>query len=276
VIGLGWSITEDALDQYLVRRVESRTGNPWIRGLVRSSLNPARSMANTMSLQWVWHRDNRPGVRSYDPNDEELMAALKKLNTAPLRVSPPPGVALFEFTISPQFRTYVGDDHKGSCAGGGGSAAIRLAEAWQFIVDVSGCKLLGLHQNLSGDSLSYLTGVRWTAQASARWNPHAELLVGGNNLTQELIYPELKQQLDLLAEQTGAHPPPHSAYSPHWEANGFAIQAGSGVDVKLNNALSIRALSLAYAHSWTKSLNGINYQNGVQVSTGLVLRMGTW
>jgi hypothetical protein len=276
VIGLGWSITEDALDQYLVRRVESRTGNPWIRGLVRSGLNPARSMANTMSLQWVWHRDNRPGVRFYNPKNEELMAALKERNTAPFRVAPPPGVAPFEVTMSPLFRSYIGDDHKGSCAGGGGSAATRLAQQWQFIVDVSGCKLLGLHQNLSGDSLSYLTGVRWTARASARWNPHAELLVGGTKLTQELIYPELKQQVDLIAEQAGSPRPRHSAYSQHWETNGFAIQAGSGVDVKLNNALSIRAVSLAYAHSWTDSLNGINYQNGVQVSTGLVLRMGTW
>jgi hypothetical protein len=100
--------------------------------------------------------------------------------------------------------------------------------------------------------------------------------VGGTKLTQELIYPELKQQLDLTAEQTGGLRPRHSAYSQHWETNGFAIQAGSGVDVKLNNALSIRAVSLAYSHSWTTNLNGINYQNGVQVSTGLVLRMGTW
>jgi hypothetical protein len=276
VIGLGWSITEDALDQYLIRRVESRTGNFWIRGAVRSGLNPARSMANAMALQWPWHRDDRPGVRSYNPKDEALMAALKERNTAPLRVDPPPGVAPFEFTMSPQFRAYVGDDHKGSCAGGGGSAAIRLTEQWQFVVDVSGCKLLGLEQNLSGDSLSYLAGARWTARASARWSPHAELLVGGTKLTQELVNPELKQELDLIAEQTGGPPPPHSAYSQHWETNGLAIQAGSGVDVKLSNALSFRAVSLAYAHSWTHSLNGINYQNGVQVSTGLVLRMGTW
>jgi hypothetical protein len=31
-----------------------------------------------------------------------------------------------------------------------------------------------------------------------------------------------------------------------WETNGLAIQAGSGVDVKLNNALSIRTVSLAH------------------------------
>jgi len=275
-IGLGWSITEDVLDQYLVRRVESRTGNFWIRGLVRSGMNPARSMANTMALQWPWHRDNRPGVRSYSPKDEELMAALKERNTAPLRVAPPPGVAPFEFTMSPQFRTYVGDNHKGSCAGGGGSAAIRLAAEWQFVVNVSGCKLLGLEQNLSGDSLSYLAGARWTAGTSARWSPHAELLVGGTKLTQELINPELEQELNSIAKQTVTPKPPHSAYSEHRETNGFAIQAESGVDVKLNNALSFRAVSLAYAHSWTNDLNGINYQNNVQVSTGLILRMGTW
>jgi hypothetical protein len=276
VMGAGWSISEDVLDQYLIRYIEARTANHWILLLARGGLNPARTMANAMALQPPWHRDNRPGIRSHELQNPEFIAALKERNTAAISVAPPPGVAPFEFTISPLFRTYVGDDHKGSCAGGGGSAAIRLADAWQFIVDVSGCKLLGLHQNLSGDSLSYLTGLRWTARASARWNPHAELLIGGNKLTQELIYPELKQQLDLVAEQTGAPPPLHSAYSQHWETNGFTIQAGSGVDVKLNNALSIRAVDLAYSHSWNNVLNGINYQNDVQLSTGLVLRMGTW
>ncbi len=276
VIGAGWSISEDVLDQYLIRRIEARTANRWILLLARGGLNPARTMANAMALQPPWHRDNRPGIRSHDLQNAEFMAALKEQNTAPLRVAPPPGVAPFEFTMSPQFRTYVGDDHKGSCAGGGGSAAIRLAEQWQFVVDVSGCKLLGLEQNLSGDSLSYLAGARWMGRASARWSPHAELLVGGTKLTQELVNPELKHELDLIAEQTGGPPPPHSAYSQHWETNGLAIQAGSGLDVKLNNALSIRAVSLAYAHSWTNSLNGINYQNNVQVSTGLVLQMGTW
>jgi len=276
-IGLGWSVTEDMLDQYLIRFVESRTGNPYIRLLLRGGLNPARSMANVMSLQYPWHRDNRPGVRSRDLQNKEFMAALRERNTASIYVSPPPGVAPFEFTMTPEFRAYTGDDHKGSCAGGGSSGAIRMASQWQFVVDVSGCKLLGLEQNLSGDSLNYLAGARWTARASARWSPHAELLVGGNKLTQELINPQLKQQLDLIAEQTGSPLPPlHSEYSKHWETNGFAIQAGSGVDVKLNNALSLRAINIAYSHSWTNNLNGVNYQNSVQVTSGLVLRMGTW
>src|SRR6266403_1341397 len=37
VIGLGWSITEDALDQYIVRYLERRTSNNWARLLVRSA-----------------------------------------------------------------------------------------------------------------------------------------------------------------------------------------------------------------------------------------------
>ncbi len=65
-------------------------------------------------------------------------------------------------------------------------------------------------------------------------------------------------------------------YTKDWETNGFTIQAGTGLDVKLNNALSYRVANLEYSHSWTKELNGIKYQNGLQFTTGLVLRMGTW
>ena len=59
--------------------------------------------------------------------------------------------------------------------GGGGSAALRIASDWQIIVDVNGCKLLGLKPNLTGDSLSYMTGPRWTPQTSSRWTPHAQV-----------------------------------------------------------------------------------------------------
>ena len=61
VMGLGWSISEDVLDQYLIRRIESQTTNRWILLLARGGLNPARTMANAMALQPPWHRDNRPG-----------------------------------------------------------------------------------------------------------------------------------------------------------------------------------------------------------------------
>jgi hypothetical protein len=102
--------------------------------------------------------------------------------------------------------------------------------------------------------------------------PHVEVLVGGTKLTQELVDPNPKKVL----EQDGNSDPPHSIYSNHWETNGFTIQAGGGVDVKLNGALSIRVADVDYFHSWSNELNAINYGDGLQLSGGLILRMGTW
>jgi len=269
VIGLGWTITEDAVDQYIIRYIERRTSNQWARLLVRGGLNPSRSMANVLAFKTPWHRDNRPGVRSREFQDSKFMGSLGERNAALKPVSPPPGVAPFEFNLTPKVRTYWGNDHAEPCVGGGASGALRLASEWQFVVDVSGCKLLGLKTNLSGDSLSYLAGARWTPHAPGRWSPHAEFLIGGTKLTQELVDPSSAAKSDsanLL----------HSLYSKDWETNGFTIQAGSGLDVKLNSALSYRVANLEFSHSWTKELNGINYRNGLQFTTGLVLRMGTW
>jgi hypothetical protein len=118
VIGLGWSIVEDALDQYF-------TGT-----------------------------SNRPGVPSEQLQDVEFIEALGKRNTALMEVSPSPGFAPFEFNLTAIVKTYMGNDHAEPCVGGGGSGALRLASQWQFVVDVNGCKLLVLETNLSGDSLS--------------------------------------------------------------------------------------------------------------------------
>jgi hypothetical protein len=61
-IGTGWMIGEDALDRYLIRRVERATSNPWIKLAVRTGLNPSRSFANLMRGKVPWHRDDREGV----------------------------------------------------------------------------------------------------------------------------------------------------------------------------------------------------------------------
>jgi hypothetical protein len=276
VIGLGWSITEDALDQYFIRYLESRTSNTWARLLVRGGLNPARSMANVMALRPPWYRDNRPGVLSAQLRDLEFMESLGEHHTAFREVSPPPGVAPFEFNLTAKVKTYMGKEHASPCAGGGGSGALRLASQWQFVVDVSGCKLLGLETNLSGDSLTYLAGARWTPHPTGRWTPHAELLIGGTKLTQELVDPQLEQAIKSAAAKSDSANLLHALYSKDWETNGLTIQAGSGLDVRFNSALSYRIAKLEYSHSWTKDLNGIKYQNGLQFTTGLVLRMGTW
>jgi hypothetical protein len=222
-----------------------------------------------------WHRDDRPGVFKPYPEAAAAKTALER-DTARVPVNPPPGVAPFEFTMTPNFRTYLGSGAKGSCIGGGSSIAFRVAPEWQIVVDVNGCKLLDLPTNLSGDSLSYMIGPRWTPSTAGRWNAHAQFLVGGAKLTQERMYPDKK-----LALFGGVIPNEnlyamHALYTQDWETNGFAVAAGTGVDYKINNALAFRVANLEYSHSWTQDLNGMNYQNGLQVTTGLVLRMGTW
>ena len=274
-MGLAWTIAEDSLDRYVIRFVEARTANPYVRLLVRSWLNPSRSMANVMNAELPWHRDDRPGVFKPYPEAAAVKAAMKQ-DTARLPVNPPPGVAPLEFTVTPNFRTYLGSGSKGSCAGGGSSLAFRVASQWQIVVDVNGCKLLDLPTNLTGDSLSYMVGPRWTPSPSGRWNAHAQFLVGGTKLTEERLFPDKRAAAFAAKIPTETINQLHHLYTQDWETNGFAIAAATGVDYRINRALAFRVASLEYSHSWTNDLNGVNYQNGLQLSTGLVLRMGTW
>ena len=64
-VGTAWLIGEDALDYFLIRRLETRISNPAGRMFVRSFFNPGRSFANVMRGRWFWHRDDRPGVSHY-------------------------------------------------------------------------------------------------------------------------------------------------------------------------------------------------------------------
>jgi len=68
----------------------------------------------------------------------------------------------------------------------------------------------------------------------------------------------------------------HSEYSKHCETNGFTLQAGSGLGVKLNSASSYRRADVKYSYSWTNEMNGLKYRSAIQLTTSLVLYMGTW
>lgn len=59
VVGTAWLVGEDALDKYVVLPLESRIHNKTMRILVRSFLNPSRSMANVLRSKWPWYRDDR-------------------------------------------------------------------------------------------------------------------------------------------------------------------------------------------------------------------------
>jgi hypothetical protein len=59
VIGTAWLVGEDALDKYLIRYLDSRVKNRSFNALLRSFLNPTRSMANVLRGKYPWYRDDR-------------------------------------------------------------------------------------------------------------------------------------------------------------------------------------------------------------------------
>ena len=263
-IGLGWMIAEDALDRYLVRYVERRTQNRLVRALVRGGANPSRSLANVVSGRWPWAR----------PRDRAdfLTAALPKPLPPKNQAERPRGVAPFEFTAN----AYALGDPGGTCAGGGATAAFRVSSQWQVVVDINGCKMTGLQKNLSGDSLSYMAGPRWTPPVTGQLVPYFQVLVGGNKLTQELVFPQEEAFLTEMANSMGSDPPERRQYTQEFEHDGFAFAAGMGLDFNFNRALGFRLLAVDYTRSWASDMNGFTAPRGFQFKTGLVLHMGTW
>lgn len=266
-MGLGWTLAEDALDRYVIKAVEERTQNSWVRLLLRGGLNPTRSFAAVLDGKLPWYRDDRAGVYAYNPRD----ASTSYLAEAPVGTAT---VAPWEFVAGPGYRTFSG---KG-CAGGGASLYRRLSPQWQLTLDVNGCKLLDLPRNLSGDALAYQIGPRWSLNAAGRWAPYAQLLVGGLKVTQEEIYPDKKLIADASnpLHKTSVAARLHDTYTRQEEANALAISAATGVDYRLNRALALRIAGVEYTRSGVGNLGGLSYANGVQLTTGLVLKMGTW
>ena len=62
VCGLGWLLTEDMVDRYLIRRFEQNSQRPHWKAILRTGLNPSRSFANILRKKVPWHRDTRDGV----------------------------------------------------------------------------------------------------------------------------------------------------------------------------------------------------------------------
>jgi len=57
---LGFMVAEDALDRYVIVRIESWTPNPLLRMLSRMALNPSRTMSNAAQGRSPWFRAVRP------------------------------------------------------------------------------------------------------------------------------------------------------------------------------------------------------------------------
>jgi hypothetical protein len=60
VLGTAWLVTEDAVDRYLITRIENRFNSRLLVQFVRTFLNPSRSFANLLRFKKPWHRETRP------------------------------------------------------------------------------------------------------------------------------------------------------------------------------------------------------------------------
>jgi len=271
--GLLWMVTEDMLDRYVVLPLENRTRNPYVRMLLRGWLNPARTFANAMAFRVPWYRETRDGIFAEETWSSHARTVASQ---RPYDASEYPELAPFEFMATTRHEFYTGPNSVGSCQGGSGTVAFRISNSWQIVAEVGGCRVTGLAENFSGDSLTYLIGPRWAPAANRRLNPYAQFLVGGNKITQEELYPEKKRALEALAIQNGSRMPRPDEYTRLEESHALALSAGTGLDLRLNRALALRLAGIEYKRAWTSPLNGIHYGTGFQFSTGMILRMGTW
>lgn len=57
VVGAIWLVGEDALDRYVVNRIEDTGWNNHVKATFRVALNPCRAVANIARLKTPWHRD---------------------------------------------------------------------------------------------------------------------------------------------------------------------------------------------------------------------------
>jgi hypothetical protein len=57
---LGFMVVEDALDRFLIARIEGWTDNRLLRAAARMALNPSRTMSNTAQGRAPWSRAVRP------------------------------------------------------------------------------------------------------------------------------------------------------------------------------------------------------------------------
>jgi hypothetical protein len=283
-------IGEDSADRYLIMGLENRTANRMLIILARSFLNPARSVANMTSFQVPWHRDTRIGVDAADfavrkELIEEYKAGIgekpfvftKRSDNGVQFEHNYPLAAGIELMAAPHYESFLGG---GSCVGGGGSGAARLNNSWQIVAEVSGCLIMHMPAiNQSADSLLYAAGPRWTPLSTHRISPYLQMMVGGRKVTHEID--DIALRTELMNEWndgsgTLGHYPMRSAWSTENSQNGPVILAGGGVDWVVTRPFAWRVLNVEYTHTWIPNVDMISPQNSVRITTGAVLRIGTW
>ena len=289
-LGVFVMMGEDMLDRYVIIPVENHTANPWIILVARSLGNPARSFANLMAFKQGWHRDTRIGIfGEYHERRKELVREYKEgLISAPFGPHTPEERALMNKTVERPpskeadielnayavYESFLGG---GNCIGGGGQGAARVNPAWQIVSEVNGCEVIHMPKDESGDSVMFAVGPRWTPRAASRFSPFAEVMFGGRRITRDYQTPGLREELlKEWGEGKIPHFPQRSDYTVQYQAFGFAMSMGGGFDAAIGRAFAWRVLDVEYTRSWLPQVQQIGAQQGLQVRTGLVLRIGTW
>jgi opacity protein-like surface antigen len=218
-----------------------------------------------------WHRYTREGFFHGSGAKENTYATYAKTERANSDSAPEQYSLVAPFEVSFIAMAQQSGAAAGPCGGGGADAAYRLSPQWQIAFQVAGCKMSGLAENLSGDSLTYLAGPRWTPSPADRWSPYVQVLAGGQKLTYETFDPAAKAAITQAYKETGQTPgdSEHALYTSDSASNKFAFKVGAGVDLKLNSAFAFRVVGVDYLYSTM-------HHTGFQVATSLVLRFGTW
>lgn len=58
-LGTAFLVGEDMLDRFVIRKLEYKISNRLLRVLIRSFLNPSRSMSNMLRSEYPWYRERR-------------------------------------------------------------------------------------------------------------------------------------------------------------------------------------------------------------------------
>lgn len=264
IIGSAWMIGEDAIDKHLIKPLERRISNPVLLVFIRGGLNPARSFGNAMSFRVPWARDTRPGVFTGKLHSflEAERKGLIDRPRPPVEIDGTGDFGEAKAEISLHYRPvyYAHNGRRIACYGGGGEAAVKVKPTWQMILDVSGCNLTGLTDGWTGDTLTYLTGPRWTPRPGGRWSPFLQTQLGGMQATKE-------------RDRQGGF---QNSTVEQLQSNRLALSVGGGLDLRLNQALAVRMARMEYKHVWGPGEGPLSYNNGLSLSFGMVLRAGTW
>jgi len=289
-LGIIGMMAEDIADRYVITGLENRTTNRLLIVLARSFLNPGRSTAQAVALRYPWDRDYRLRLTGEDYQmRKELVAEYKSGGEKPFVYVKPPGPVVekeypkeadIELEAFPVYERFLGSHNTNNCVGGGGSGASRLNPDFQLVGEVSGCLIMGMPAvNYSGDMLFWGGGVRWTPLAAHHVSPYLQTMFGGRRVTHEILNTELRKELlDAWSDGNGTlpHYPKRSDYSVEVAKIGPALSFGSGFDWVVTRAFAWRMVNVEYSHTWMENVDFIQPQNSLRITTGAVLRIGTW